>query len=381
VVLANAWLVCRKDTAHIVRGREMLLWVFVMPIVFFYFIGTVTGGFSVGRGGAKDPIGVRIPGDGGFLADSLVRRLEAEGFEVVKPDSDDELAAASRRLILPAEFTASALEGRRAVVRFERREAGLGQHYDRFRIARAVYGTLADLAAVAAAADAPDAEAIERMRTLPRSVAIEAAPAGKRKVIPTGFEQAVPGIMVMFTLIALLTGGAATLVVERRQGLLRRLASTPLGRGEIVLGKWAGRLGLGFVQIGFGMLAGTVLFGMRWGPDLPMVLVVLLGWGALCASLGLLLGNLARTEGQAVGVGVLASNVLAALGGCWWPIEITPSWMQALARTLPTGWAMDALHRLVSFEAGPASALLHVGALFAAALVLGALAVRTFRFD
>ena len=28
------------------RARETLLWLFVMPILFFYFIGTVTGGFD-----------------------------------------------------------------------------------------------------------------------------------------------------------------------------------------------------------------------------------------------------------------------------------------------------------------------------------------------
>lgn len=61
------------------------------------------------------------------------------------------------------------------------------------------------------------------------------------------------------------------------------------------------------------------------------------------------------TQKQAVGLGVLTANVLAALGGCWWLIEITPEWMQLLQKFLPTGWVMDAIHRLVSFEAGAAS--------------------------
>jgi ABC-type multidrug transport system permease subunit len=112
-----------------------------------------------------------------------------------------------------------------------------------------------------------------------------------------------------------------------------------------------------------------------------MILLVLLGWGGLCASLALLLGSVAETEGQAIGIGVLASNALAALGGCWWPIEVTPAWMQTLARLLPTGWAMDALHRLISFQAGAASALPHAALLFTAALVVGWQAARRFRFQ
>jgi ABC-type multidrug transport system permease subunit len=79
--------------------------------------------------------------------------------------------------------------------------------------------------------------------------------------------------------------------------------------------------------------------------------------------------------------GVLGANVLAALGGCWWPIEITPVWMQGLARFLPTGTAMDALHRLVSFGSPATAALPHTIALVLGALVLGWLAVRIFRFQ
>ena len=56
-----------------------------------------------------------------------------------------------------------------------------------------------------------------------------------------------------------------------------------------------------------GLPRGAVAFGMSWGSELPMVLVVLFAWAALTASLGVLLGSLARTEGQAVGLGVLTA--------------------------------------------------------------------------
>lgn len=46
---------------------------------------------------------------------------------------------------------------------------------------------------------------------------------------------------------------------------------------------------------------------------------------------------------------------------------------------MPTGWTMDALHRLMSFQAGAAAALPHLIVLAAAALVVGWIATRTFR--
>jgi len=136
-------------------------------------------------------------------------------------------------------------------------------------------------------------------------------------VPPGGFSQAVPGTMV------LLTSGAILLVSERERGLLRRLAATPISRGSIVLGKWVARMALALVQIGFAM----------------------------------------------------------ALGGCWWPIEITPRWMQRRALVLPSGWCMDAMHRLVSFGYGAESAWPHALALAVGASLLGWLGTRQFRYQ
>ena len=53
-LLQGAWFIARKDVAYLLRRRETILWTFVMPIVFFYFIGTVTGGFGPTRRSAHE---------------------------------------------------------------------------------------------------------------------------------------------------------------------------------------------------------------------------------------------------------------------------------------------------------------------------------------
>jgi ABC-type multidrug transport system permease subunit len=206
-------------------------------------------------------------------------------------------------------------------------------------------------------------------------------PAGRLTEPPVGFAQAVPGTLVMFTMLVLLTSGAITLVLEREQGLLRRLASAPLSPGSIVLGKWIGRLCLALVQIGFALLVGSLLFGVAWGEAWPMVGVVLAGWAAFTASLAIVLANVTRTPAQTAGIGVFATQILAALGGCWWPIEITPAWMQTLARFLPTGWAMDAMHQLVNFGQPASVAAPHAAAMVAGALALGWVGTHAFRYQ
>jgi len=380
-MLRDAAFVARTELASTLRQREAIVWILVMPILFFYFIGTVTGGFGRGGGSAKSPLALHAGEDGGFLLGELEKRLGERGFAVRHPD-DPNFADTKRRLEVPANLTSGVLAGTPAKLAYHGSREGLDGDYDALRVQRAAYTVLADLVAAAeTSGEKPGPEDFAALARHPRALVLASTSAGKRVEPPVGFEQTIPGTMTMFTLIVLLTTGAVRLSIERREGQLRRLASTPIRRSDIVLGKWAGRLGLGLVQIAVAMVAGALFFKISWGQSFPMVCVVMLAWASLAASLSLVLGTLARTDGQAIAVGVLASNVLAALGGCWWPIEVTPPWMQKLALCLPTGWTMDALHKLVSFGEGWASAVPHVVVLSAAAIASGWLAAKLFRFQ
>jgi ABC-2 type transport system permease protein len=220
-----------------------------------------------------------------------------------------------------------------------------------------------------------------RIAAMPPAIAIDVSSAGERRKVPSGFDQAVPGIMVMFVLLVLLTTGGVLLVTERQEGLLLRLASSQVSKGEIVLSKLLARICLGMVQAGFAMLVGTLLFRIDWGGEVPGILLLLLAYGVSTSALSILFGNLARTRGQAVGFGVLGAILMAALGGCWWPIEVVPSFLQKIAWGLPTGWTMYALHRMMSFGEGFSAAVPALLLLASSAVVFFILAARTFRYQ
>ncbi len=375
----NAWFIASKDVAFQLKERSTLIWLFLMPLIFFYFIGTVTGG---GGGFLNQTTPLVIDAqDDGFLTQALIERLSNNNFETSMIEALEEGETPDQRLVIPPTFTKSILNGSPMTVSFIAQQSGPTLDFDTLKATRAVYTLLADLVVLFESDEAVNREAFGRLSAVPRPITLAVTTGGQRQEIPTGFEQAIPGTMVLFTLLILLTTGSVTLFIEREQGKLRRLAATPITRGSIALGKWGGKMVLGLVQIAFAMLAGSVLFNMNWGPDVGMVLVVMFCWGAFCASASILLANLGRNQGEVSGIGLMTSMMLAALGGAWWPIEVTPEWMQSLQKLLPSGWTMDAMHKLISFEAGAMSVLPHLAALLVGTLIIGWMGTRRFKFQ
>ena len=377
-------LLARTDLKLALRERSTILWLFIMPAVFFYFIGTVTQG---GVGFTDSTVELLVEnGDGGFLSQHFESRLEENLFSIIRVDeipspADGEEPAKYRRLVIPPGFTENLRAEKTVTVSFDGLQSGFGNQYDLFRVQKAAYSVLGDLVVVKSTGAVISPGELQLATAESRPVQLLVTPAGRQMQIPSGFQQAIPGTLVMFTLLVLLTSGAAMLVDDREKQLLRRLASAPLTRGQVVMGKWAGRMALATVQIAVAIgVSFTPLFDMNWGQALPMVVVILLAWGALCTSLALLLGSLAKTDNQAANLGAFATMTLAALGGCWWPIEVAPAWMQQLQMFTPTGWTMDAMHKLISFDMAWQSALPHLATLVIATLAVGWLASKRFRF-
>ncbi|TWT82540.1 ABC-2 family transporter protein [Planctomycetes bacterium CA13] len=120
----------------------------------------------------------------------------------------------------------------------------------------------------------------------------------------------------------------------------------------MVLGKILGRFLLGVVQIVYLLVVSKLLFGIDYGGNLMLIGATLLvfAWG--CASLGVLIAAVVTNQESVQGLCTLGSIAMAALGGCWWPLEIVPDFARQIGGLFPTAWAMDAMHQLISFGGG-----------------------------
>jgi len=186
------------------------------------------------------------------------------------------------------------------------------------------------------------------------------------------FDQNAPGFSVTFMLLGMLFGVSLGMLDERDWGTFDRVRSLPVPVRNIVLGKLASRFAVGVAQMIVLFAVGFALFRISLGPQpwgllLPIVGIVFVG-----TALGLIVAAIAPSRDAVVPLGSVLIVTMAAVGGCWWPIDLEPRWMRSVAQALPTTWAMEAFNDLMirgrRAEAAyaPTAALLAFGAAYLA---------------
>jgi ABC-type multidrug transport system permease subunit len=349
-----------------------------MPLAFIYFTGFANRG-------QDDPANRRprllvANADTNFLGRIFTEELGAQGLRLLKPEEAGDAAGEIR---IPADFTSRALRLEQTSLRFLKHEdAGDGDAaIIELRLVRALValnGHLLEAAAQSNGTQALSEEGLHELLTATNPVSLEARFAG-RKPVPSGFSFSLPATLVMYLAMNLLIFGGATLAAERRNGVIRRLMSCPITRTELVQGKIYGLMLLGAVQIFFFLAMGRFAFHVNLGANLPAVTLTLLVFAWVAGSLGVLVGSLTVAEDRVIGICVLGSLLMAALGGCWWPLEIAPPIQKTIALFLPTGWVLKALHQLISFGSGFEAALVPLAILLAFGTGANLLAARFFQ--
>jgi ABC-2 type transport system permease protein len=182
---------------------------------------------------------------------------------------------------------------------------------------------------------------------LPGSVEItETSVTGAPTRINT-FDQNVPGFSVTFLLLGMLLGVSLGLLDERDWGTFARLRSMPVALDVTLLAKLVARFAVGMVQMTALLAVGWAVFGVSLGPQPAALLLPTAGIVFAGTAFGLVVAALARTREAVLPLGSIVIVTMAAVGGCWWPIELEPRWMQRVALAFPTTWAMAAYNDLM----------------------------------
>jgi hypothetical protein len=161
------------------------------------------------------------------------------------------------------------------------------------------------------------------------------------------FDQNVPGFSITFLLLGMLLGISLAVLDELDWGTFARLRATPTPLAAVLSAKLTARFVVGIVQMALLFAVGRLFFGVSLGPEPWALALPTVGIVAAGAAFGLVVAGLAQSREAVLPLGSIAILTMAAAGGCWWPIDLEPHWMQSVARAFPTFWAMDAFNDLM----------------------------------
>jgi ABC-2 type transport system permease protein len=180
-----------------------------------------------------------------------------------------------------------------------------------------------------------------QQETLPPSGSIRIVPSVRMRFNPTreSSNLFVPGLMAFVLTIISSLMTAITLTREKETGTMEALLVSPLRPWQIIVGKVAPYLVVGFASVAGVILEARLVFHVPLRGSLTLLLVEGLLFILVSLSLGILIS--ARTSSQRVAMlGALVGTMLPTmlLSGFIFPIESMPWPLRAISTIVPARW-------------------------------------------
>jgi ABC-type multidrug transport system permease subunit len=367
--MGNWWKISKLEIKLALKDREAFVWSFIAPILFTAFIAVAF------NGGSSEPGPIRAAYDNGknppyvekifkdFLAKENIALAEGKNLPVIS---------------VPDSLVQKMLDGRKAEVTIRVSEES--------RSARAVSAKIRKLLYFLAFRvqpdwldDPPSAAELDSLLAQSGPIRLKRATLGIAPRNPSSFERTFPSIVVMFLLFSLFTFYAGLWVEDIRTGKIRRIILSPTGMKDLFLAQVSSRMLWSVLQVVVVGMTATLLFRIEWELPVLATAALLLVYMGAATALGMLFGTFFDNPEKATGLGVIVSLVLAALGGCWWPLEIVPGPMKIAALFTPTGLTMDAFGEFIAYGRHAAFPLPNILGLAAMGLIAMPLAIKRMK--
>ena len=314
----------RKEVFHILRDRRTLAVIVVLPV-----LQVIIFGYAIRTDVDHVRLAIVDPAPDAVTLAMRARFDAARVFETV--------AVVPRVELLEDLFRRGAAQG--AVVF----EAGFAEQLARGLPAELMIiadATEPNTGSIVAAYATAVVEAYEQ-DSLPPSAAVRIVPSVRMRFNPTreSSNLFVPGLMAFVLTIISSLMTAISLTREKETGTMEALLVSPLRPWQIIVGKVAPYLVIGFVSVVGVILEARLVFHVPLRGSLPLLLVEGLLFILVSLSLGILIS--ARTSSQRVAMlGALVGTMLPTmlLSGFIFPLESMPWPLQAISVVVPARW-------------------------------------------
>jgi ABC-type multidrug transport system permease subunit len=362
---ANWWKIAKLELTLALRDKESLIWSLAAPIAMAWLFGTMFG-----SGGPPEPTHVKIdPGAyNNNIEDVAGRYLEWRGFKVaddgivvVLPDS------MSTKIASGSALNVHVIQGKADAMQAQAASAAMREFMYEFIFQAPV---VRDNIVVG-----QDPLAGGRVHLLD----LKTETRGAAPKIATGKERMLPAMLVMYIMFQVMTFFLSLWVDDLRTGKIKRIVMSPATPRDLLLGEIAARLIWAAFQVVIILGVGSLLLHVHLKVNWLNFSLVLLAFMLAAASIGMMAASFFRSSEKAGAIGVMISLVLAALGGCWWPLEIVPTAMRAVAHALPTGQAMSAIGEMLAIGPSAPFPAVNIAVLLLMAAIALPIAARRMR--
>ena len=349
-------VIAANNLRRLVRERENLFFVFVLPLALILVLGVTLGG-------DEPRIGVHVEGGVTPEAQQLIDGLDEVDGVGVEVFSD--LGAATDELereditalvVVPAGYGATIASGGATEVEYRVIPISGG-----FEMQSLVQSVIADQntairagRVVAEQTGLAPAEASERVAALSENITAASVVTVDADGDPyvesdaVGFVAAQELILFMFLMSMV---AASALIRSRQLGVTQRMLATPATTAQVIAGEGLGRFGVAVVQGAFIVGATALLFSLDWG-SWPATAAIVVSFALVATAAAMFVGALVTNESQSAAIGMAVGLAFAALGGCMVPFEIFPGWLRSLAHITPHAWAVDAFTEVIQRGGG-----------------------------
>jgi ABC-type multidrug transport system permease subunit len=327
------WKIARLELTLAFKDRESLIWSLVAPIAMAWLFGTMFG-----SDGPPQPTTVtvnagnnppRLMGVVDAYLGSRGLRENKDGIGVELPDSMLEQMANGHTV------NVRVIQGNADAMRAQEVAAAVREmtYYIAF------HSWLVDRNALNDMKIPNDREGPILLSTETRGTAPK---------IASGKERMLPAMLIMYIMFQVMTFFLQLWVDDLKTGKIRRIVMSPATPRDLLLGEIAARIIWAALQVVVILGVGGLLLHVHLNVNWLNFSLLLLAFMLAAASIGMMAASFFKTSEKAGAMGVMISLVMAALGGCWWPLEVVPSGMRAVAHFLPTGQAMSAIGEMLA---------------------------------
>ena len=189
----------------------------------------------------------------------------------------------------------------------------------------------------------------------------------------------VPGLLAIVLSITMVMLTAMSVTRETEQGTMENLLAMPLRPFEVMIGKIAPYLIIGFVQTLVILLFADLLFHVPFFGSLILTIAVTILFIAVSLALGFTFSTIAQSQLQAMQMSFFYIMPSILLSGFAFPFRGMPIWAQWIGELLPPTHFIRLIRGIMLKGWTAGESLTEIGILTAMLLILGTVAVLRYR--